>query len=356
MKRLFLFGILLGLSLSTVSGALAQSFPITDVRALGMGGAFVAAGEGIGAVGQNPALLGKNSTIGVVLPEVILRMEDHIGLRDLVDDLNDLGPANPDAIQVLDRLSEGGSLDLQAGGSIGAGFGIFGISAGVTYSRMIYGIAMPANISTDLADLPDDGFNTLQYNAVDAQQLIFTGAKSFGDMVFGANLRPIDATLYRNERWLFDDPEMEIGDFTEGDKSEESATALDLGAFVNLLPMFDIGVVALNVNGPKLGEVEFDPRYRIGAALNLPVLTLAADLDVNETSLENGADYREWSLGAEFDIWAVALRAGLSRNSSLSGAPTMIHLGLGLGFLDLGAAYAEEGNYYLAGVNLALGF
>jgi hypothetical protein len=33
------------------------------VRALGMGGAFVAAGEGIGAVQHNPALLGENTTL-----------------------------------------------------------------------------------------------------------------------------------------------------------------------------------------------------------------------------------------------------------------------------------------------------
>jgi hypothetical protein len=101
--------------------------------------------------------------------------------------------------------------------------------------------------------------------------------------------------------------------------------------------------------------IELDPRYRIGAALHLPAITVAGDYDISEDD-SGGTNYQEWALGAEFDVWAIALRAGLSNNSGLSGAPTLIHLGVGLGFLDLGAAYAEDGDYYMAGVNLSLGF
>ena len=78
--------------------------------------------------------------------------------------------------------------------------------------------------------------------------------------------------------------------------------------------------------------------------------------DISDKSVDNAAEYQEWAIGAEFDVWAVALRAGISNNTSLSGSPTMIHLGAGLGFLDLGVAYAEEGDYYMARVNLGLGF
>ncbi|MDF1536323.1 MAG: hypothetical protein P1S46_07460, partial [bacterium] len=82
--------------------------------------------------------------------------------------------------------------------------------------------------------------------------------------------------------------------------------------------------------------------------------TVAADLDVTEND-ESGTKYQEWALGAEFDIWAIALRAGMSNNSGISGAPTLLHFGLGIGFLDLGFAYAEKGDYYIAGANLGLG-
>ena len=82
---------------------------------------------------------------------------------------------------------------------------------------------------------------------------------------------------------------------------------------------------------------------------------LAADFDLTEDD-QGGSKYQEWAIGAEFDIWAVALRAGISNNSALSGAPTLTHLGLGLGFMDPGFAYAEKGDYYMAGFNLGLSF
>lgn len=338
-----------------VSSAWALPFPITDVRALGMGGAFVAAGEGIGAVQYNPALLGKDSTVGVVIPEVVARIEDHVGLEDLINDLNDLGPANTAVIPILNRLDEGGAVDVQASGSIGAGFGVFGIAAGLTYSQLIYGTAFPSDISTQLADLANPNLNQLQYGAIEAKQIIISGAKSFGNITVGGNLRNIDATSYEDSMWLFDDPGTGIGDITDNKVSDDSATAIDIGAVVELTPMLNVGIVGKDVNSPDLGLLELDPRYRVGAALSLPMVTVAADYDLTEDDA-GGTKYQDWALGAEFDAWAIALRAGLSNNSGLSGAPTLIHFGLGLGFLDLGAAYAEGGDYYMAGLNLELGF
>ena len=355
MKRYTIVTVAALVVMAFVSSAWALPFPITDVRALGMGGAFVAAGEGIGAIQYNPALLAKDSTVGVVVPEVVARIEDHIGLEDLINDLNDLGPANTAVIPLLNRLDEGGAVDVQASGSIGAGFGIFGISGGLTYSQLIYGTASPSNISTLVADLANPSFNQLQYGAIEARQIIITGAKSFGNITVGGNLRNIDATSYEDSQWLFDDPGTGIGDITDGLETDESAMAIDVGAVVELTPMLDVGIVGKDVNSPDLGLLELDPRYRIGAALTLPMVTVAADYDLTEDD-SGGTKYQDWAIGAEFDVWAIALRAGLSNNSGLSGAPTLIHLGLGLGFLDIGAAYADEGDYYMAGLNLQLGF
>jgi len=355
MKRMCIGTVVVLMVLGLALSAWALPFPVTDVRALGMGGAFVAAGEGIGAVQYNPALLAKDSTIGVVLPEAVARIEDHIGLADLIDDLNNLGPANTAVIPLLNRLDEGGALDVQANLSVGAGFGLMGISAGVTYSQLIYGTAFPSNISTALADLGNSGFNQLEYGAVEARQIMLTGAKSFGNIIVGGNLRNIDATTYSDSQWLFDDPGTGLGDVTEGNKKDESATAIDLGAVMGVTPLLDVGIMAKDINGPELGSLELDPRYRVGAALYLPMITVAADYDITKDDT-GGTDYQDWALGAELDIWAIALRGGLSNNSGLSGSPTLIHLGVGLGFLDLGAAYAKDGDYYMAGINLGLGF
>jgi hypothetical protein len=355
MKRVTVLTITMLVILAFGATAWALPFPITDVRALGMGGAFVAAGEGIGAVQYNPALLAKDATVGVVFPEVVARIEDHIGLEDLINDLNDLGPSNISVIPILNKLAEGGATDVQAGGSIGAGFGILGISGGVTYSQTIYGTAFPSAINTVVANLTDPNFNQLQYGAIETKQIIFTGAKSFGNIIVGGNLRQIDATSYEDSQWLFDDPGTSVGDITDNELSSETATAIDVGAVMGVTPLLDFGIMAKDINGPDLGLLDLDPRYRVGAALYFPMITVAADYDLTEDDA-GGTDYQDWAIGAEFDVWAIALRAGLSNNSGLSGAPTLIHLGAGFGFLDIGAAYAEKGDYYMAGVNLNLGF
>jgi len=142
---------------------------------------------------------------------------------------------------------------------------------------------------------------------------------------------------------------------TDNKVSDETAMAIDVGAVMELTPLLDVGIVAKDINGPELGLLELDPRYRIGAALSLPMITVAADYDITKDD-SGGTEYQDWAIGAEFDVWAIALRAGMSNNAGLSGAPTLIHLGVGLGFLDIGAAYADDGDYYMAGVNLSLGF
>jgi hypothetical protein len=356
MKRISVFAVVVLMVLAFVSAAWAIPFPTTDVRALGMGGAFVAAGEGIGAVNYNPALLAKDSTVGVVLPEIVARIEDHIGMVDLIDDLNDpatLSSATA-AANILDKLAQGGETDIMAYGGIGAGFGIFGISGGVTYADLIFGTVFPQNI--DAGNLsPAANTNTLEFRGIEARQLIFTGAKSFGNIIVGANMRKINATTYSDSESLFSDPDIGVGDVTEGTESDESAIAWDIGAVMGLTTIMDVGIVARDVGGTDLGVIEFDPRYRIGAAFYLPTLTIAADYDITEIEETNTA-YQEWAIGGEFDVWAIALRAGMSKNQGLSGAPTLVHFGLGLGFLDIGAAYAEDGDYYMAGVNLSLGF
>jgi len=356
MKRLAVLSLVTVLVLGLAASAMALPFPITDVRALGMGGAFVAAGEGIGAVQHNPALLGKDTTVSVAL-QGTARIEDNIGLSDLIDDLNSLDSVadTTQAIAILNELDQGGGVDLMATAGAGAGFGVFGISAGVTYSQVIYGAAYAYSVDASQLGILDVNSNQLVYEAIEANQIILSGAKSLGNIIVGANLRQIDATVYSGSEWLFDDPGTGISDATGGTETSESATAIDVGAVMNIAPMIDVGVMVKDVNAPEIGAYEFEPRYRVGAAVSLPMITIAADFDLTEDD-EGGTKYQEWAIGAEFDIWAVALRAGMSNNSGLSDAPTLMHLGLGLGFIDFGVAYADKGDYYLAGANLSLGF
>jgi len=355
MKRIGILALVTLAVLALGATAWAAPFPITDVRALGMGGAFVAAGEGIGAINYNPALLGKNTTAGLVLPELVVRVEDHIGLTDLIDDLNDPAQSITGAIAILNRLDEGGATDINAYLGVGAGFGIFGLSGGVTYGDLIFGTAFPDNIDTTALGLLDQNNNTLEFRGIEARQLILTAAKSFGNIIVGANMRNIDATVYSDSEWLFGDPDIGPGDVTGTSITDETVIAWDVGAVMGLTSVMDLGIVARDVGGTDFGVVELDPRYRLGVAFHLPTVTIAADYDITESD-SIGTAYQDWAIGGEFDVWAIALRAGMSQNSALSGAPTLVHLGLGLGFIDLGVAYAEEGDYYIAGLNLGFGF
>jgi hypothetical protein len=352
MKRIAVLSLTAALVLGLAASAMALPFPITDVRALGMGGAFVAAGEGIGAVQYNPALLGEQTVVSVVLPNTTGRLEDHAGMIDLIDDYNSVSGATStlDKIAILNEI-DNETVDLTGNTAIGVGFGAFGLDLGVTYSDLIYGIVSATNV-TATANTQDA---TINFEGIQAKQIILSGSKSIGNVVVGANLRNIDATTYNYTENIADNPDISLSDVTSGSESSESAVAIDMGVLFGLVPMVDIGIVARNFNSPKLGDIEFDPRYRIGAAVNLPTVTIAADFDLTEDD-QGGSKYQEWAVGAEFDLWAVALRVGLSNNSSLSGAPTLTHLGLGLGFMDLGFAYAEKGDYYMAGLNFGLGF
>ena len=357
MKRSAVMSLITLTVLAFTSTAWAASFPVTDVRALGMGGAFVAAGEGIGAVNYNPALLGKGETAGAVIPDLVVRIEDHIGLEDLLDDLDNAFSSGDTTatIAILNRLDDEGVTDLNAYAGAGVGFSILGISAGLTYAGQIYGIAYPDNIDTSLPGLIDPANNTLELRGILAKQIIISGAKSLGNIILGANLRSIDATTYTDSESLFTNPDFGLGDVTDGLEEDETAVAWDVGAVMGLNSMMDVGIVARDLGGTDYGVIEFDPRYRIGAAFYLPTLTIAADYDITEDDT-SGTEYQEWAVGGEFDVWAIALRAGISNNMALSGSPTLLHFGLGLGFLDIGAAYAEEGDYYMAGANLSVGF
>ncbi|MDF1536542.1 MAG: hypothetical protein P1S46_08590, partial [bacterium] len=150
MKRLAVLTLAVALVLTLAAGAWAFPFPITDVRALGMGGAFVAAGEGIGAVQHNPALLGEDTTMSVVLPNLTVRIEDHIGMIDLIDDYNDPAVTVTTQISILNKLEDAGSVDVMGNTGIGAGFGAFGLSMGFTYSDMVFGTVYASNITATL--------------------------------------------------------------------------------------------------------------------------------------------------------------------------------------------------------------
>jgi hypothetical protein len=103
-----------------------------------------------------------------------------------------------------------------------------------------------------------------------------------------------------------------------------------------------------------------EARYRAGAAIDLAVFRIVADMDLTEVESFGGTKYQEFAVGAELKLPVVALRAGLSQNTAESDDPALFHAGLGLNFpvlkIDVGGMIGESGDFYAAGANLTFGF
>lgn len=347
MKRSLIVILLTLLLLAPAVSALAQPLPVTDARALGMGGAFVAAGSGITAVQYNPALLGEGKLVELSVPEVMVQIEDQGGLIDAVDALAPAG-----SISQVAALS-GKLVQLEGNAAAGVGLQAFGIGLGVTYSRLVSGEVMPV-VDTIIPT------NTYLYFAgLETTQLIFTGAKELGPVTLGVNLRQISGTSYATTINAYNNPDIDLDTVTSGGETDVSGTSFDVGAVLPLVPTLDVGLVIRDANEPDLDGVKLERSIRAGAALNLPFILVSADYDISVPEDAQGNENKSWAVGAELDLPILELRGGLSDNG-LDGAPTVTHLGVGLGGelfkLDIGAAYADGGDYYAAGVNLAMKF
>jgi len=133
-------------------------------------------------------------------------------------------------------------------------------------------------------------------------------------------------------------------------ENTKSSTAfgIDVGALVSFSDVLKGGLVIRNLNSPKFayagkGDAELDPQIRAGVAMNLGMLTLAADYDVtkNQSSLLQGYESQMFGLGAELSlIGTLKLRMGTYQNmaSSESSAAYTYGLGLHVLFFDMDLA------------------
>jgi hypothetical protein len=148
--------------------------------------------------------------------------------------------------------------------------------------------------------------------------------------------KPLTLQNLQNTKETFDDL------FDLENKEESFNYGIDVGALVEPLPWFSLGIVARNVNRPKFdflgpGDYVVEPQIRAGVGFTPPIgLTLAADIDVyaNHSEALPGYDSQVISAGAEYSIFDVLfLRAGLSKNLAQTNEDMVMHAGLGLRIL-----------------------
>ncbi|TNF50894.1 hypothetical protein EP232_00060 [bacterium] len=350
----------IALILGGVSMSHAYSYPPTDVRAMGMGGAYVAAGSGVASVNFNPALIRQSKKVEIVLPNLNLRFDDHAGLVDAIDAFN--STTNPlEQAAILNQISAAPGVDATAYAGIGVGFNLLGLGLAVTYADEI-------NFSTDVDNftlLPPDA--DVEYRGLEQQQWILTAGYDFGGLTLGGNVRLIDGTGLINTVAISDNPDIDLDTLRDGLEvsPDGTQTAFDLGIVFNLSSVFEIGVVGRNLNEPEFTfsteTLKLDARYRAGLALNFPVVKISADYDLNKAETFGGNEYQEWALGTEIGLGSVfALRLGLSENTAISSDPIIYHAGLGLGVpffrFDLAGMYGGDGDFLGAGANLSFKF
>jgi len=289
---------------------------------------------------------------------MIVRAEDQGGLIDAIDVLDPNPASYPSTQDWLNAVAnlDGKTVFLEGDAAAGMSLQVLGIGFGVTYSAQIQGSVMPVIVNVNPGDIPGvQADNYLQFVGLDLRQLIFTGAKELGPVTVGVNLRQINGSSFITTVNIFDDPDIDLDSITTDGESDVSGTSIDLGAVAPLAPTFNVGIMIKDANEPDLNGITMERSIRAGAALDLPFIMVAADYDISVPEDSSGEESKSWALGAELDLPVLDLRIGMS-SSGMDGASTLIHLGLGLTILDVGIAYADEGDTYIAGVNLSLGF
>lgn len=363
MRRIVILSFAVVLLAGSAASLQAFPFPYTDARALGMGGAYVANGSGAASVNYNPAALLSGGRIEIVVPNLNVRVDDHGGLVDVVDQIGNLDAGIPaEAAQIAGLLTgiDGDAVDLVGYATATLGMNFPGIGVAFGYSDLIDASVQAIVGSTNIAAPAA----TLFYGALEGQQVVITAAKDFGGVKIGANLRQVESTTYFNVEDLLTAPDIDLDAVTEGVEVEDDFTAIDVGILVSLTPLLEVGLVGRNVNEPEfdtfISTEQIEARYRAGAALDLAALRIVADMDLTEVESFSGTKYQEVAVGAEFKLPVLALRAGISQNSAESGDPTLLHAGVGLGFpvlkIDIGGMMGDSGDFYAAGANLTLEF
>ena len=378
MKRNIIFLMAVLLVLGAGSAAHAFPFPYTDVRALGMGGAYVAGGSGVSAVNYNPALLAKGKHLELVLPVATVRVDDHIGIQDKLDSIDALLGGQDPALWALTATSTDlatldnliisldqpgkNSVDAEVYGGAAVGLNAFGLMVGVGYSDLI-----DASVITnmDTANLSASGYvgnnSTLEFKGLDARQIIISAAREFSGFTLGANLRQINGSSYFNTISAFNNSGNIDLDTLKQSEHDYTATALDVGFLTSLTPLVDVGIVARDLVAPKAeffdgSTYEPDTRYRAGVSINMALLHVVGDFDLSTTESFSGAKFREMAIGAELALPVLKLRGGLSKNMALDGAPEVLHLGVGFSLLavkiDLGGAFDTDNRNLVAGASL----
>jgi hypothetical protein len=400
-------GIILLVMVFLLAPAMAQAvqFSIVGPRALGMGGASVAAVNDSTAVYWNPAALADFKKVDIRVP-VSAAIHDHIGLRDTMKKINDINAQvqahDPAAINEmitllndLNKPDTGADVDASAGLFVSIPFSksAIAISAlGLGYAGLfptidtvnvnpLFGPPVPIDfVGNNNSAVTGIGIVTVE-PAV-------SFATSFGEKLFiGANVKMIQASTYLYSQ------NIRTGDFSNfisnlnNSETRSNKPAVDAGILFAPIKSLNLGVVGRNLNSPKFPlnglaavesgapqgvtilsktgeELELERQYRAGIAWKpFSHLTVSADYDLSKNkTLTPGFEDQTVAAGVELTLpkEIVSFRGGLYKNTADSNSNVVYTAGLGFRIfavrLDLAGAYDFDKREGQASVDVAVRF
>jgi len=378
----------------------AAPFSIVGPRALGMGGASVAAVNDSTAAYWNPASLADNRRVDIRIP-VEAGVKDHMGIKDTWTNINDIFPlvqaGDPAAITQmqsiltqLDKPKTGADID----GSTGLFVSIPVSKSAIAFSAMGLGYAgvYPTIDSLHTSATVTDP-NFVAFNASTAtgigialREPVVSVATSFAEKLFiGINAKMIYADTYVSSQSLTSTTFNSFKDDVKKNKTSTSKASLDAGILFVPVESVRIGVVGRDLNKPsfpvegvfpqkqatgdvtlvtRTDEVTLSPQYRAGLAWRpSKTFTLSADYDLRKNdTLTPGYESQIAAVGLEktFLSESVIVRAGANKNTADSSSKAIYTAGFGFRIyafrLDLAAGYDFKERQGEASVDIALRF
>ncbi len=404
MKR-FCFVILAIVFLTAPALSQAAQFAVVGPRALGMGGASVAAVNDSTAVYWNPAALADFKKFELRVP-VSVGFHDHMDLKDKWDRINNINAlvqANDTAaiseminlFNDLNKPNTGADLDVSGGllASIPFSKSAIAVSAlGLGYAGLYPTIDTLHIDSNPTLPGPVPNPNFVGYNNSAVTGIgIFTVepavsfATSLGETLFiGANAKMIYAsTFVHTVSMRTNDYSTFISDLNNSE-TKSSKGSVDAGILFAPTKSFNIGIVGRDLNSPSFptqgvyaqksgsdvttvtrsDEIKIDPQVRAGIAWKpFSHLTVSADYDVTKNkTLTPGFEDQTAAAGIELTLPAeiVSIRGGAYKNLADSNSNMVYTLGVGVRAfvlrVDLAGAYDFDNREYQGSVDLALRF
>lgn len=384
--------------------AYSQPFTIVGPRALGMGGASVAAVNDSSAVYWNPAALGGFKKLEIRIP-VGAAIRDHISLQDKWDRIIEIkgliDNRNSQALDEFDRLltdleRPGTGTDLDANTGLYIAIPFSGSAIAISSPAFGYAGLYPTidtyhRNTTSSLPLPD---NSVLYNnsAVTGMGMItveptFSFATRLGENVLiGANAKMIYASTFIHSTNIRTVDIDNFIDNMDASRTDSNKAGLDAGIVIKLTESISMGIVGRNLNSPSFpikgyiaqqegsgkvmtiytdGELELEPQYRAGVAFRpLSFLTLSADYDISKNKSIGIPGYEDQTAAAGLEITLpkeiISIRGGVYKNLADSDSNPVYTAGLGIRLfflrVDVAGAYDFQEQESQVAASLALRF